>query len=276
MDFLPVACGLSGLHNERIAGGGREARAGEFPWQAMLCNEDGTMFCGGVMISTCCVLTAAHCVTSFNASNINSLKVCLGRTSRDCNTGLYKTKTEQKKERVQCFHADRILVHHRYNRETFEHDIAMIQPKRSNCLKCQVASVRPVCLPKRKRDNKYLTPGTRARVTGRGEIQQTSGTSGALRIAATTMVGRDKCQRFFAKQNRFLPQDLICADDEVGQCQGDSGGPLMVRNPAFDNRYVLVGLVSWGNGCGGRNSYGVYADIVQNLDWIYDSCNRWN
>ena len=276
MDLLPVACGLSGLKEERIAKLGVEAKAGEFPWQAMLCNKKGRVFCGGVMISKCCILTAAHCVISFNASNSNSLKVCLGRRSGDCNVGLYDNETEQQNERVQCFDADRILVHQGYNKETFEHDIAMIQPKRSKCLKCRAASVKPVCLPKSKRDNNYLTSGTTAWITGWGEIQQNSGTSSALRKGKTTLVGRGKCKTSFAQQGKYLPHDQICADDEVGPCQGDSGGPLMVRNRQFDSRYVLVGLVSWGDGCGVRNSYGAYAGIVQNLDWIYDSCSRWN
>ena len=51
---------------------------------------------------------------------------------------------------------------------------------------------------------------------------------------------------------------MICGGDQnLDTCQGDSGGPLIAN---IDGKFTLVGITSWGDGCGGP--YGVYADIT--------------
>lgn len=44
-------------------------------------------------------------------------------------------------------------------------------------------------------------------------------------------------------------------------CQGDSGGPAVCDG-------VLVGIVSWGKGCGREKSPGVYVDVSKITNWI--------
>jgi hypothetical protein len=270
-------CGLSGRNDPRISSKGETTKPGEFPWQAMLCNRNGSVFCGAVMISKCCILTAAHCVIGadaarqFDTSRSKSLTVCLGRRSGDCRTGIYKNKKEKEEERIQCFQAHRILVHQEYNANTYEHDIAMILPKTSKCLKCRAASVRPICLPKAKRDKAYMTPGSTAWVTGWGEIHEKHGITTALRKGETVLVGLNKCRNYYSRRKYTVSNDQICASDRAGPRQGDSGGPLMVINDDFDKRFILVGLVSWGQGCGVRDSYGVYVDVLHHIDWIYQN-----
>jgi secreted trypsin-like serine protease len=49
--------------------------------------------------------------------------------------------------------------------------------------------------------------------------------------------------------------------------QGDSGGPLVIKN-ATSGVATVVGVVSFGIGCGQPNYYGVYTDVFQFLPWI--------
>ena len=51
-------------------------------------------------------------------------------------------------------------------------------------------------------------------------------------------------------------------------CVGDSGGPLIVRGPSSPAQDVLVGIVSYGIGCGLANYPGVYTRISTHADWI--------
>jgi trypsin len=58
---------------------------------------------------------------------------------------------------------------------------------------------------------------------------------------------------------------MICAGLTEGgkdSCQGDSGGPIV------DADNVLIGTVSWGEGCAAAGKPGVYAHVASLLDYI--------
>lgn len=48
-------------------------------------------------------------------------------------------------------------------------------------------------------------------------------------------------------------------------CAGDSGGPLIAN---FKNG-ILLGVVSWGKGCGLAHFPGVYSDVRASRKWIH-------
>lgn len=53
--------------------------------------------------------------------------------------------------------------------------------------------------------------------------------------------------------------------------QGDGGGPLIcaVKDDSYDGKkYIQVGIVSWGIGCGDEDVPGVYSSVQANSQWI--------
>lgn len=66
----------------------------------------------------------------------------------------------------------------------------------------------------------------------------------------------------------------ICAGGEAGKdsCDGDSGGPLMTEVNAYEPRFELVGVVSYGpKVCGTAGVPGVYTHVYKYVDWIQQS-----
>lgn len=72
---------------------------------------------------------------------------------------------------------------------------------------------------------------------------------------------------------------LCAGKGKQDSCQGDSGGPLLVPN---GDKHEIVGIVSWGVGCGRAGYPGVYTRVTKYLPWLRANledtclCNRQN
>lgn len=63
-----------------------------------------------------------------------------------------------------------------------------------------------------------------------------------------------------------ITDNMLCAGYKTGQsdsCQGDSGGPLVPKG-----QKELVGIVSFGDGCGKPNKPSGYVRVAMMLDFI--------
>ncbi|XP_022262504.1 putative inactive serine protease 43 isoform X2 [Canis lupus familiaris] len=85
-----------------------------------------------------------------------------------------------------------------------------------------------------------------------------------------------KCNQILQAQlgtlRTLVKQGMICGyQEEKGPCKGDSGGPLVCE---FRETWVQVGIVSWGIGCGHKNSPIVYTDVSLYKEWISSHLNQ--
>ena len=63
----------------------------------------------------------------------------------------------------------------------------------------------------------------------------------------------------------FLAGGLNASGKIIDTCQGDSGGPLFCK---IDKQTFVLGITSWGVGCGLSNYPGVYAKVSVATPWI--------
>ncbi|XP_076126390.1 tissue-type plasminogen activator [Alosa pseudoharengus] len=238
--------------------GGKESDIREQPWQAAITvyrprARAHSFLCGGVLIESCWVLSAAHCFQEgFSA---NRVQVTLGRTFR-----LQNSSTEQ------IFEVEKYWVHEQYKEETYDNDIALLKLKSESGL-CAVSSpeVLPVCLPDA---TLQLPEWTECEISGYGKEHEFSPFySERVKQGHVRLWPQDRCVSD-KLAGRVVTANMLCAGDTRGlddACKGDSGGPLVCPS---DGRMTLMGLISWGDGCGKPDTPGVYTRVTHYIDWI--------
>ena len=76
---------------------------------------------------------------------------------------------------------------------------------------------------------------------------------------------------FPSSYNGTIGNNFLCAGFEEGgtdACSYDSGGPLACPVLDGDGRWMLAGIVSWGEGCALPHKYGVYTNVNEFTQWM--------
>ncbi|BBC32358.1 hypothetical protein SGFS_036520 [Streptomyces graminofaciens] len=225
--------------------GGHPVDISTAPWTVALSSRDrfgGTragQFCGGVAVDRSTVLTAAHClsedVLGAPPDLIGDLKVIAGRGELISNEG-------------QEIPVHGTWIDPDYDADTNAGDFAVIT----------LASPLPAdsVIPVASAGDPAYEPGTGAVVYGWGDTTGAGNYPRSLRAANVTVLSDSVCQQAYpgSVEGRYLADSMMCAGEITGgrdACQGDSGGPLVAEGK-------LIGLVSWGIGCGVAGNPGVY------------------
>ncbi|XP_035698109.1 uncharacterized protein LOC118431102 isoform X2 [Branchiostoma floridae] len=239
--------------------GGTEADRGAFPWQAMLWDirpARNRFFCSGSLLNGRWVMTAAHCIRESRVRK-DEFIVRLGR----------HTTTRGVFEQTESSHmVEEIIVHPNFNGETYESDIALL--KLSGPEVTFTEHILPICLPEVLDARRLVRSGQIGTVTGWGAMEDGGPYSTTLMRVSLPVVSLQRCRRAHPQFAEDISQNMFCAGRASGgrdTCKGDSGGPFA----SYDNgRWVLLGIVSWGDGCVLQGKYGVYTRVHRFREWI--------
>uniref|UniRef100_W5KN48 Transmembrane serine protease 3 n=1 Tax=Astyanax mexicanus TaxID=7994 RepID=W5KN48_ASTMX len=247
-----LECGSRPQFSTRIVGGNLSLE-GQFPWQVSLQFQNEHL-CGGSIVATRWILTAAHCVYGFAFPQVWT--VLVGLTEQPVSVSGAKYLSVEK-----------IIYHARYRPKGLDYDIALlklVEPLAFNGL------VEPICLPN---FGEEFEDGKMCWISGWGATEDGGEASVSLHSARVPLISAKACSQPEVYQGYISP-GMICAgylEGGTDSCQGDSGGPLACEDSSV---WKLVGATSWGQGCAERNKPGVYTRITQALTWIHQQMER--
>lgn len=241
--------------------GGQVATRLEYPWVAYITISGGggqDVSCGGAIVNRDHVITAAHCFSDRDTAT-STITVFLAEHDLD---DLTETN-------VLSIFVQELFVHPDYKadgRDTEEHDIALLYL--GGTLNFGVG-VQPICIS----TPDDFAVGQEVVIVGWGltDFANKSSSSNLLREVTVTTIDLDQCITLYqnAAQRQFVNENMICTlTAGKDACSGDSGGPVIAQ---VDGVWVLLGIVSFGNGCADITAPGVHTNVANYVDWMIES-----
>ncbi|XP_053547750.1 trypsin-like [Bombina bombina] len=235
--LICVLLGASAAFDDDKIVGGSTCRKNSVPYQVSL--NAGYHFCGGSLITSQWVVSAAHCFKT-------RVEVRLGEHDIFVSEG-----TEQ------FINSAKVIRHSGYNSRTLDNDIMLIKLASPATLNSYVNTV---ALP-----SGCAAAGTSCLISGWGNTLS-SGTNypDLLQCLNAPILTHAQCSNAYPG---MITDNMICVGFLEGgkdSCQGDSGGPVACKGE-------LQGIVSWGYGCALKDLPGVYTKVCNYVSWIQNT-----
>lgn len=231
---------------------GSEITINDFPYYARLVIplSSSKFFhsCGGTILNSKYILTAAHCVYNVN---LNRYAILI---NSDSNVFSYKDYK----------YINSVHIHPLFDPTTFDSDIAIIE------LKDEITeNFTPITIPNKQDVSRY-NKSEKITIVGMGQNSTTKSTmSTKLEKSDIDFLSDEKCKSI----SEYKPNKIICSiDNGKGDiCFGDSGGPATYYH---DGKYKQIGITSLIIGnvlkCGVKGNFSLFTEINAFSDFIYN------
>ena len=276
---------------------GKKSEQGEWPWHAKLRNypNDSTPYpgrnwCEATILTENFVLTAAHCFQEYLAFVIGHknytakhLKVVVGD---------YDSKKREEFETeiqvAELYHnpsykqENHLKSYYNGMWSTIIHDITLV--KLSTPIKLEDKNKEQVCIPKSDEHEKWKNAVCFS--YGRGYTENST-SSRYLKEVQLPLVPLETCNEPRAYNNTVTDQNICAGFFNRGKttCNDDAGASLVCKKMGEDPRWYQLGIVSSGKywdmnkktpsgsfehiPCNQyTGDYGLYTNVVKNIDWI--------
>jgi trypsin len=261
----PAAHAQSGGPEPRIVGGSPISIA-SFPWQAAVVfsqkvggNAFQRQFCGGSLLTSRIVITAGHCVWDTDPDYLGCF-LCppvsqLHLDPNDVNVVLGRSKLSDASQGAE---VGVIGVSWTPSFQSSygpapgapNYDVAY--------LVLGSASAQPQIKIAGADEGSAWDAGSPAAITGWGSTFDGGNHVDDLRAATVPILADPTCSASYP--GHFTAATMLCAGGGgADTCAGDSGGPIQAP---VQGGYRLVGITSWGIGCGETGNPGVYARVA--------------
>jgi secreted trypsin-like serine protease len=229
-----TAAVAQGIKIKPLILGGTVVPDGMKTYAVNLHNETHAFKCDGSLITPTHVLTAGHCLGK-------SKYVWVG--SHFINGSSDGDRIEIKKE----------TRHPKYDQDSLTFDYGVIElasPSKFPPVKLYSVD-----------SEKFV--GATATAMGWGRVAEGGPLSNELLRVDVAVLSDAQCKTALAD----ITESMMCAGGVKNKdaCNGDSGGPLILEQSSGD---LLIGIVSWGDGCGRANTPGVYSKVSLEKAWI--------
>jgi len=261
----PPECGVEPDYLRTHISGGEKVFPGQFPWLALLELQHKTTsqpnFCGATLITIRHLITAGHCVESYDVSSAR-----LGAHDRQIRSA-----------HEQVFLVKNVHLHEDYapRGELPEQDLAILELDRD----VQFSDwIYPICTPG---FDDYYANNT-AEVVGWGltNASKSSESDVPKRADIKIIESNYRCTRKLGSDIHMDFGSWFCGESVTGNsCMGDSGGPLICRNA--EEKFTICGVVSGGIGCKEEDQRAsiytrthYYREWIQSNTEIDESCSE--